>query len=620
MRGCAALAILALLFGAPAAAGEAEETRRLNELALDLMLAGQARVTAVADRIRIAGAAFCGGNVVPVFGAFAADRTTFDDLFQDKDFVKPFLETAAERFRLVAEPRLLLVAPGLPAAQAGLEAGDRVLAIDGREIERRVHLDVLRKHGESGSVALEIERDGERRARAVEARMGCAFPARFFPGLEINAYAVSFGLVSGTYFFSGLLRYLPGDDQLAVVAGHELAHHILGHTNQPRTFERTEAEADYLGLYLAARAGYDLGVAPEVWDDFARISPFAAVDWGFYSHPLSAKRSLELRAAIAEIQAKQARGAPLEPERNRFSLDRPEPGSAEVEAHLEALRDESRAIFRGHQARIEDVVYHLAKHGASVCGEKRSPLLGAALSRAQDFSRSRGDDVERAFGVGKDVTVVHVAEGSPAQRAGLRVGDRLHQVDGEGIHRTTDVYDALRASEPDPIVLRVRRGGEELALSLPRELGCGFAAFVTPKEGVTTESHRNRLDMQIPIGLARFAGDDDELAIAIAHQMGHQLLGKGIGNAKYEPEADRLGLRIAAAAGYDVGRAARFWDGWAAEQFWTISPDMDDLDIAHGAVALRAPVVRETVAALRAEPEANAGALREDLPGAGATR
>jgi membrane-associated protease RseP (regulator of RpoE activity) len=612
MRRSAALAILALVFGGPVAAGEVEETRRLNELALDVMLAGQARVTAVADRIRIAGAAFCGEDVVPVLGAFAADRTTFDDLFQGKDFVKPFVEAAAERFRLGTEPRLLLVAPGFAAAAAGLEAGDRVLAIDGREIRRRVYLDVLRKRGESGALALEIERAGERRAQKVEARMGCAFPSRFFPGLEINAYAVSFGHISGTYFLSGLLRYFQGDDQLAVVAGHELAHHILGHTNLPRTFERTEADADYLGLYLAARAGYDLGVAPGVWDDFARISPFAAVDWGFYSHPLSAKRSLELRAALAEIQAKQARAAPLEPERNRFSLDRPEPGSAEVEAHLEALRDESRAIFRGRQARIVDVAYQLAKHGASVCGEKRSPLLGAALNRAPDFSRRRGDDVERAFGVGKDVTVVHVAEGSPAQRAGLRIGDRIHEVEGAGIDRTTDVYDALRASETEPIELRVRRGGEEVALSLPRELGCGFVAFVMPQEGVTTKSHRNLIDMQIPVGLARFAGDDDELAIAIAHQMGHQLLGKVSAGAKYEPEADRLGLRIAAAAGYDVSRAARFWDRWAAEQFWTIGPKVDGLDILHGGVALRAPVVRETVAALRAESEEDAGASRED--------
>ena len=38
MRGCAALAILALLFGAPAAAGEAEETRRLNQLIKENLL------------------------------------------------------------------------------------------------------------------------------------------------------------------------------------------------------------------------------------------------------------------------------------------------------------------------------------------------------------------------------------------------------------------------------------------------------------------------------------------------------------------------------------------------------------------------------------------------------
>ena len=56
MRGCAA---------------EVEETRRLNELALEVMLAGQAHPTAAADRVRIAGAAFCGEDVAPVLGASA---------------------------------------------------------------------------------------------------------------------------------------------------------------------------------------------------------------------------------------------------------------------------------------------------------------------------------------------------------------------------------------------------------------------------------------------------------------------------------------------------------------------------------------------------------------------
>ena len=74
MRGVLAISLVALLLIAPpGGAGEAEEERRLSDLAFNLMLEGQARVMAIADRIRIGGAELCGKKVAPVIGVFAAD-------------------------------------------------------------------------------------------------------------------------------------------------------------------------------------------------------------------------------------------------------------------------------------------------------------------------------------------------------------------------------------------------------------------------------------------------------------------------------------------------------------------------------------------------------------------
>jgi predicted Zn-dependent protease len=90
--------------------------------------------------------------------------------------------------------------------------------------------------------------------------------------------------------------------------------------------------------------------------------------------------------------------------------------------------------------------------------------------------------------------------------------------------------------------------------------------------------------------------DDDELAIAIAHQIGHQLIGT-FRTGKDEPDADALGLRIAARAGFDIAKAPAFWERVASEEFWKISSDMGGTYIPHGAMSRRMPAIRATIAA-----------------------
>ena len=62
--------------------------------------------------------------------------------------------------------------------------------------------------------------------------------------------------------------------------------------------------------------GQPISVQPltmDVWSKMSALTPLSTVDWGFYSHPMSPARSLELRATVEEIEAKQKAGEPLEP-------------------------------------------------------------------------------------------------------------------------------------------------------------------------------------------------------------------------------------------------------------------------------------------------------------------
>ena len=112
---------------------------------------------------------------------------------------------------------------------------------------------------------------------------------------------------------------------LALVLGHEFAHDALHHRQRldrlglarrslgdlgstPPSLRLAEREADYVGLYLTARAGYDISQAPEFWRQFP------AVDGDFgWSHPDTAERGASLAAARDEILRKRGAGQPLVP-------------------------------------------------------------------------------------------------------------------------------------------------------------------------------------------------------------------------------------------------------------------------------------------------------------------
>lgn len=72
-------------------------------------------------------------------------------------------------------------------------------------------------------------------------------------GRRINAWAYQ-----GNIEFSSAAIGRLTSDQFALLAGHEIAHFYLGHTQSSVT---TELEADMLGALLACRAGYRMEAA-----------------------------------------------------------------------------------------------------------------------------------------------------------------------------------------------------------------------------------------------------------------------------------------------------------------------------------------------------------------------
>lgn len=175
----------------------------------------------------------------------------------------------------------------------------------------------------------------------------CAYSAVAQKDDALNAFA------DGTTIFvtSAMMRFATEPGELQTVVAHEIAHNAMRHmdarkrnaaigaifgalldaaaasqgvntggeyTNEMATLgamtfsQDFEREADYVGLYIMARAGLDVDHAANLWRRMATESP-GSIKFAT-SHPTTAERYVRLERTAAEIHAKQAAGKALLPE------------------------------------------------------------------------------------------------------------------------------------------------------------------------------------------------------------------------------------------------------------------------------------------------------------------
>jgi predicted Zn-dependent protease len=170
----------------------------------------------------------------------------------------------------------------------------------------------------------------------------CAFQVSLDPQETPRAAMAGQGRVTVTL---GMVRLLAGEDEVAAVVGHEFGHHLAGHIDRRRArgvaagtaagtllgalvpfggvagwalgqgasmfgagaaqlafSKEEEREADYLGAYLVARAGYDLDRASLVWVRLTRGGPQEATGL-LDSHPAGPERLAAWRHTAEEIRS-----------------------------------------------------------------------------------------------------------------------------------------------------------------------------------------------------------------------------------------------------------------------------------------------------------------------------
>ena len=320
-----------------------EEARIQLALAFNRRMDMQDQLWRVNYRLGAAAAEFCGDHVFRVGGMLVHTIA---------DYGAQYRAAAFARFPgLGAAPSVSNVAPGSAAEAAGLKTNDVITAINGEPIPAGDKpLDgyhALLRKASNGPVRFTVDRGGTASEVTVEPRPYCDYRAYLVADKpEVNASTD--GNVIQVY--RGMMDFVRSDDELALVLGHEMAHDVRGHLAAKRknatvgtvvgavfdvllgattgmvgnTFsnmggrlsagaysQEFEAEADYVGLYIMARAGYDFHDAVNFWRRMAVSSPGAITMAS--DHPATSERFVALQAAIKEIDAKVAQGQPLLP-------------------------------------------------------------------------------------------------------------------------------------------------------------------------------------------------------------------------------------------------------------------------------------------------------------------
>lgn len=237
------------------------------------------------------------------------------------------------------------------------------------------------------------------------------------------------------------------------------------------------------------------------------------------------------------------------------------------------------AALAAADLRVQTVADRLRVAAAPLC-DHRALVAGIVVHGTDTYMGRWRAVARRLYGLDGRPAIEGIVTGSPAEAAGLAAGDRLVAVDGRQLAAGSGATRAARmalAAAPPSARVEVERAGKRFARTLAGPPGCRAAVEVTVDARPYAASDRD--SVIIPTALTNLASDDDQLAVAIAHELAHlalahtrRLAAAGVpfdsrrtrGEAMaiwaaVEDEADLLSLNILARAGIDPCSAARYW-------------------------------------------------------------
>lgn len=235
--------------------------------------------------------------------------------------------------------------------------------------------------------------------------------------------------------------------------------------------------------------------------------------------------------------------------------------------------------FQAKEARLFEAGYRLAVANAEFC-DTAKPTLGLLIHDAGAYADAAR--VRSVFRLSGDIGVQAVADGSPADLAGLRQNDTLIAVDNQpiaaaelpaarGWERAAGLQTLIDETSADGEVMltwRTGNGVETTAALVPVSACASAFELISGNNEASSDGVR----VLIGEGFPGFAYSDKEFSAAIAHELAHNLL-QHIAYFKShrrkhsrirlaERDADRMMPWLLFNAGFEAEAAIRFMEKW----------------------------------------------------------
>lgn len=226
--------------------------------------------------------------------------------------------------------------------------------------------------------------------------------------------------------------------------------------------------------------------------------------------------------------------------------------------------------------RVSDVEWRLAAAAGTLCPSQAS-VTGLTYDDLDAYETKDRTLLAQDLGMTQRPQVAAVAAGSPAERAGILPGDTILSIGGVETDQIrakagskqlmADKLHAFTAKMPagQPIAFELVRDGARIKLTVTPVQRCSARIMLKTDPG--KDAYSDADNIALTAGLTAAARNDDELALVVAHELGHILArdasprGKGqrTDPRKVEDRADALGFDLAACAGYDPMLGLDLW-------------------------------------------------------------
>ncbi|MGH1462026.1 MAG: M48 family metalloprotease [Neptuniibacter sp.] len=278
-------------------------------------------------------------------------------------------------------------------------------------------------------------------------------------------------------------------------------------------------------------------------------------------------------------------------------------------------------------ARLAEVAYPLLKGSLEDCGKRTRFSIGSFLHKSSEYPKEQHTATTELYGNSDKVQILY-ALNAGASQGKLFKGDLILKINKQSIpdNSTTAAIKILKAAISDgaKVKLLVERQNETLTVAIQPEKVCDYSVVLSPSETINGYADGGRII--ITSGLMRFAADNDQLALIIAHELAHNTLGhipKRLSNGAlgmvidivltssgfpspllataiganlysqaFETEADLEAIRLLHNAGYNIKGLDNFWREMAMLHPSSITHNQS---ISHPTTVERALSIRQKI-------------------------